>query len=72
MDAVAKRWLQMDMVAKNLVVNYFPTKFAGEIAGYIKSMGEIHRYVNSCNAMVTTWVDGGYPCNSVTIANARP
>ena len=41
-----------------LVMNNFLTKFAGEIAGYTKSMGEIHRWVNSCGAMVTTLVAG--------------
>ena len=58
MDVVMKRWLQMDVIAKKLVSNNIPIKFAWEIAGYMKSMGKIHRWVNSCSAMVTTLVAG--------------
>ena len=55
-NVVKKGWFPMDAVANVLVANNFLTKFAEEIAGYMKLMEEIHIWVNSCGTMVATLV----------------
>ena len=55
---VMKRWLQIDVVTKMLVVNNFPKKIDGEIPGYMNWMKEMNNQVNSCIAMLTTPVAG--------------